>query len=338
MDSARTRSRASRRFWRAARQRARALWATGGTLAGGGVAALAFTAGSGLLIGGLTLFIGAYLLKSAAGNNVTAQMVGDTPGNVTDATAHSSWVEQAMGQFEEFAASLTASSAGSQIGEAVATDVEADLTTSGNSDSVPGGSLGQTGPNVNQSIDDKFAELAKNLGLDPNFGPTPGGNGGTGAGNGGSSGSTGGSCGSGSGSSPSVVGVYTGTYNDVADQWDSAGNDQTVYPSGPLVLAISADTYAPGDSAGSLAGSLTISNYEGMTISGHFTGSDTTLYESTDNITIEMTSGNVDVAIIGTYRSGSITIDSFDVGIDNQDGMGDEGGSIGGNQPFTVSQ
>ena len=286
-------------------------------IAGLGILAL------GLGFAGIPLVVGLSLAYAANSNNVTPQQLGDPTVDVSDVNANSSWVWNALSSFTDSLNSYFHPSLdGSVLSDAVRdTDQTYSMTYS-----------------ADQSIDDKFAELAKNLGLNPNFGQNPGEGSGVGTGStvGGSSpGNSGGGTSGGTGDFPPIVGVYSGTYNDVALDWESQDQVTIVYPSGPITIAIvSADPSGSGE----ISGTLTMGDYEGMTISGQFTGSIDLSTTPPGETEIDLTSGNITVELLGTYDAGNITFDTLDVTIQNQDGQGDDGGSVPGSQPFIVTK
>ncbi len=166
-------------------------------------------ASAGLVVGLIPLIVVGYLVLSANGDNVIPQLLGQSAITMTDATQNQSAYVQSLGSAQNLMFGFKPSSEGQPLSSVVTTSTDSYESTFGQSDfnSSLGDSYFPNITNVELSIDEKFAQLAQNLGLNPDFGPSLGG-GGSGSGFGGSSGS-------GSGGSTAIYTVVVGgTFGD----------------------------------------------------------------------------------------------------------------------------
>lgn len=126
--------------------------------------------------GAAMIFTELGIVIAANGNTVIPQWLGEPVQNYTDTTSGLAWDPNATQQSDSSVSAV--SSIGLQ-------GVSQDLYSA---DSANNQAIGR---------DVVFDQLAQNLGLNPNFGASPGGNGGTGTGGGGGTGSGGGGSGGG---------------------------------------------------------------------------------------------------------------------------------------------
>ncbi len=249
---------------------------------GGG--SLAATALVGFLVGGVILAGLAAIGAGASSNNVTAQLVGDTPQNMADFSTNSPSVDNSISQADNALSGLSPSQNGSALTNAQSDAQDVFQTTVGSSNSLAQ-TLNQRTPQVDQA-----------LGLNPDFGQGNGGSYG-GGGQGGGTGSGGGGSNNG-GNGISVIGTYDGLFTGEAYVVDKNYNLSTVAVSGQISVQIISS------SSNVITGTITISNYDGTPISRNFSGQlDGTFLDITTPTQIAPS-----VQITGTYDGGTGSI------------------------------